>query len=136
MPLLLSSSPSQQPEDRSICAIADCLAHKTRGCVPRDRDPLPLPVYRLGFSVMEMGSVRDGMKKCVRKVLSDRSPSRMSSTKTTPAFSSKSVGSGIRMFVCVEELVGVCGMSGGTIVCSTRAKAERGKGSRHMHTNR
>lgn len=71
--------------------------------VPRARDPLP--VLRRGFRVMEMGSVCDGMKKWVRKVRLDRSPSRISSTKTTPVFSSRSMGSGIRMFVCVGEWV-------------------------------
>lgn len=57
-------------------------------------------LVRVGVTSNEIGDERLGRNMCVRKVRCDKSPSRMSSTNTRPAFSSKSVGNGMSILVC------------------------------------
>ena len=69
------------------------------GCDMRS-SPLTLLWRDWGLTVNVMGDDLLGLKMWVRNVRWERSPSRMSSTNTTPVFSSKSDGSGIKMLVC------------------------------------
>jgi len=89
-----------------VLTVVECLA-------PLPRDPLDPAVDDIllersfpvtGLRVMEIGSVLLGRKMCVRKVLFPLvSFSRMSSTKTTPVFSSRSRGRGMRMLVLPSD---------------------------------
>ena len=84
------------------------MAINWNGYSPRIREPRAAftdePDDDAALIVIDTGDVWLGRKMCVRNVLSDKSPSLISSTNTTPVFSSKSRGSGINILVYSEQV--------------------------------